>query len=266
MVCEAWKAKLDTYLDGELPEEEMRTLDAHVRSCSSCAADALARLQMKRTIQVAGKRFTPSAEFRRRIQQSIAPKPQRNFRLGWMLAAAAILILAVVGVTSTYRIRSSREQALRDSILRDHVFSEIADLHVSTLASTSPVDVVSTDRHTVKPWFQGKIPFAFNLPELRNSEFSLVGGRMTYLDQTPGAQLIYDVRKHHISVFVFQERSLEVESESKLPASLGENTLSPKKLPFNMETWSQGGLRYFVISDASIADIDGLAKLFKAAT
>lgn len=89
---------------------------------------------------------------------------------------------------------------------------------------------------------------------------------MTYLDQTPGAQLIYDVRKHHISVFVFQERSLEVESESKLPASLGENTLSPKKLPFNMETWSQGGLRYFVISDASIADIDGLAKLFKAAT
>jgi anti-sigma factor RsiW len=119
------------------------------------------------------------------------------------------------------------------------------------------VDVISTDRHTVKPWFQGKIPFAFNLPDLQNSEFSLLGGRMTYLDQTPGAHLIYDVRKHHISVFVFQERSL------KLPASLGENSLSPKKLPFNMETWSQGGLRYFVIGDASPADIDSLAKLFK---
>ena len=91
---------------------------------------------------------------------------------------------------------------------RDQVFSEIADLHVATLASSSPVDVISTDRHTVKPWFQGKIPFAFDLPELQNSEFSLLGGRMTYLDQTPGAHLIYDVRKHHISVFVFQERSL----------------------------------------------------------
>jgi anti-sigma factor RsiW len=265
MVCAAWKEKLDTYLDGELPEEEMRTFDAHAQSCSSCAADALARLQMKRAIQVAGKRFTPSAEFRRRIQQSIAPRPQRSLRLAWMLAAAAVVILAVGTLTSIYRIRSGREQALRDSILQDHVFSEIADLHVSTLSSTSPVDVVSTDRHTVKPWFQGKIPFAFNLPELQNSEFSMVGGRMTYLDQTPGAQLIYDVRKHHISVFVFQERSLEVESESKLPASLGENTLSPKKLPFNMETWSQGGLRFFVIGDASTADIDGLAKLFKAA-
>ena len=246
MVCESWKAQLDTYLDGELPEEEMRTFDAHVRNCSSCSADALARVQMKRTVQVAGKRFTPSAEFRRRMQQSIAPKPQRSFRLGWILAAAAAAILVVGALTSTY---------LGNRSGRDHVYSEIADLHVATLASSSPVDVMSTDRHTVKPWFQGKIPFAFNLPELQNSEFTLLGGRMAYLDQTPGAQLIYDVRKHHISVFVFQERSL--------PAGLDENSLSPKKVPFNMETWSQGGLRYFVIGDASAEDVDRLSKLFK---
>jgi anti-sigma factor RsiW len=204
---------------------------------------------MKRTIQVAGKRFTPNAEFRNRIQKSIASKPQRRFRLGWMLAAAAAVILVVGTLTSAYLgTRSGRDQ----------VFSEIADLHVAALASSSPVDVISTDRHTVKPWFQGKIPFAFNLPELQNSEFSLVGGRMTYLDQAPGAHLIYDVRKHHISVLVFQERSL--------PASLDKNSLSPKKLPFNMETWSQGGLRYFVVGDASAADIDSLARLLKAAS
>src|SRR6202158_3529373 len=249
MVCESWKAKLDTYLDGELPSEEMRAFDVHVHNCASCSSDALTRVQMKRAIQVAGKRFTPSAEFRRRMQRSIAPKPQLSLGLGWMFAAATAIVLVVGALTSTYvGTRSGRGQ----------VFSEIADLHVATLASSSPVDVISTDRHTVKPWFQGKIPFAFDLPELQNSEFSLVGGRMTYLDQAPGAHLIYDVRKHHISVFVFQERSL------KLPASLGENSLAPKKLPFNMETWSQGGLRYFVIGDASPADIDSLAKLFKA--
>ena len=246
MVCESRKAKLDTYLDGELPEQEMRAFDAHVRSCPTCSPDALARVQMKRTIQVAGKRFTPSAEFRNRIQKSIASKPQRRFRLGWMLAALAAVILVVGTLTSAY---------LGSRSGRDQVFSEIADLHVAALASPSPVDVISTDRHTVKPWFQGKIPFAFNLPELQNSDFSLVGGRMVYLEQAPGAHLIYDVRKHHISVLVFQERSL--------PASLDR---SPKKLPFNMETWSQGGLRYFVISDASAADIDRLAKLFKAAS
>jgi anti-sigma factor RsiW len=248
MVCDSWKAKLDIYLDGEVPEEEMRSFDAHVRCCASCSADALARVQMKRSIQAAGKRYTPSAEFRARMQRKIAAKPRRSFRLAWTFVTVAAVILVVGALTSVYLgTRSGRDQ----------VFSEIADLHVETLASSSPVDVISTDRHTVKPWFQGKIPFAFNLPELQNTEFSLLGGRMTYLDQAPGAHLIYDVRKHHISVFVFQERSL--------PALDG-NSLSPKQLPFNLETWSQSGLRYFVIGDASAADIDSLAKLFKAAS
>ena len=249
MVCESWKAKLDSYLDGEVPQEEMRTFDSHVRNCPSCSADALSRVQLKRAIQVAGKRFTPSAEFRNRMQQSIASKPRHTFRLGWMLAAAAAVVLVVGTLTSTY---------LGDRSGRDQLFSEIADLHVETLASSSPVDVISTDRHTVKPWFQGKIPFAFNLPELQNTEFSLLGGRMTYLEQTPGAHLIYDAGKHHISVFVFQERSL--------PARLTDSSILPGKLSFNMETWSQGGLRYFVIGDASAGNIDGLAKLFKAAS
>jgi anti-sigma factor RsiW len=245
MVCESWKAQLDTYLDGEVSEQEMRTFDAHVRNCPSCSADALSRVQLKRAIQVAGKRFAPSAEFRKRMQQNMAPQPRRSFSLGWMLAAAVVLVAGTL--TSTYL--GSRSGT-------DQMFSEIADLHVATLASSSPVDVISTDRHTVKPWFQGRIPFAFNLPELQNSEFSLLGGRMTYLEQTPGAHLIYDVRKHHISVFVFQERSL--------PAKLRNSASLPGKLSFNMETWSQGGLRYFVIGDASAADIDSLAKLFRA--
>ena len=73
---------------------------------------------------------------------------------------------------------------------------------------------------------------------------------MTYLDQTPGAHLIYGVRKHHISLFVFQERSL--------PARLSDSSLKPGKFSFNMETWSQGGLGYFVIGDANAANIDSL--------
>ena len=248
MVCESWQAQLDTYLDGELPVEEMRGFDAHVRGCPACAADALGRVQTKRAIQAAGKRFTPRVEFRKKIQQTIVAKPQRSFRMGWMLAAAAIVVVVAVSSSTYIASRSGRNQ----------IYSEIADLHVANLASSTPVEVISTDRHTVKPWFQGRIPFSFNLPELQGSEFTLVGGRMTYLDQTPGAHLIYDARKHHISVFVFQERTL--------PASLDENSLWPKKLTFNMETWSHGGLRYFVIGDASAADVDGLAKLFKGAS
>src|SRR6201997_4782675 len=232
MVCELWKTRLDTYLDGELPSEEMLAFDSHVHSCSTCGADALARVQMKRGIQAVGKRFTPSPEFRKMVQRRIEAKPRRSsFGIAWMMASSVTAVLVVIGLATIYRGR--------DTDRTEQVYSEVADLHVGMLASSAPVDVVSTDRHTVKPWFQGKIPFAFDLPELQNSEFSLLGGRMAYLDQTPGAHLIYDARKHHISVFVFQEQSLR--------GRLDENSLSPKQLPFNMETWSQGGLRYFVI-------------------
>ena len=250
MVCESWRAKLDNYLDGELPSEEMRAFGTHVQSCRFCATDALASVQLKRSIQAAGKRFTPSAEFRRRVQQSIAAKPRRGIaRFSWMIATAMIGFLLVAGLAATYlgRQRAGREQ----------VYSELADLHVATLAGSSPVDVVSTDRHTVKPWFQGKIPFTFDLPELQNSEFSLLGGRITYLGQTPGAHLIYEVRKHKISVFIFQEGSLRGRWDEESPVT--------KELSFNMETWSQGSLRYCILGDAATADISNLAELLKHA-
>ena len=247
MPCDSWKTKLDIYLDGELPSEEMQAFDTHVHNCSSCAADALTRVQMKRGIQAAGKRFAPTSELRRRVQGTIATKPHTSFQRRWVFAAA-LSILAVASLLSSYMLvqRSRREQA----------YSEIADLHVATLAGSSPVDVVSSDRHTVKPWFQGKIPFTFDLPEVQNSEFSLLGGRMTYLGQTPGAHLIYTVRKHEISVFVFQEEAMR--------GKWGEDSAVKKELSFNMATWSQGGLRYFVMGDANATDINNLVKLLKS--
>ena len=247
MACESWKAKLDTYLDGELSSEEMHAFDSHVHSCASCAADALARLQMKRSIQAAGKRFAPTSDFRRRVQGTIATRPHHSFRLSWMVAAA-VSILAIASLISTYLgvQRFHSQQA----------YSEIADLHVAALASSSRVDVVSSDRHTVKPWFQGKIPFTFDLPELQNSDFSLVGGRMTYLGQTPGAHLIYAFRKHEISVFVFQETGFRSMWDA--------NFATANELSFHIVTWSQGGLRYFVIGDAGAGEINNLANLFKS--
>ena len=249
MVCDSWKTQLDTYLDGELPSEEMHAFDTHVHSCSSCAADALARVQMKRSVQTAGKRFTPTFEFRQRVQRSIARKPHPGIRVGWMFAGA-LSLLVVVSLLSTY----FGVQRFR----RGQVYGEIADLHVATLASSSRVDVVSSDRHTVKPWFQGKIPFTFDLPDLQNSQFSLLGGRMAYLEQTPGAHLIYEVRKHEISVFIFQEAALRNKWEKESPVT--------KELSFNMETWSHGGLRYCVVGDAASTDINHLVELLKRAT
>jgi anti-sigma factor RsiW len=115
---------------------------------------------------------------------------------------------------------------------------------------------VSTDRHTVKPWFQGKIPFTFNLPELQGSDFTLLGGRVTYLAQTPGAHLIYQVRKHQVSVFIFQDRG---EDTASLPSG------PVHALSFSMENWTQNGLRYFVVGDVAPDDIRALSTLLRDA-
>jgi len=249
-MADHWNAKLEIYLDGELSTDEMRDLDAHLRNCPPCAADILNRLQIKRAVHSAGKLYRPSAEFRERIRKSIAAKPERAFIRLWLGASAAVALLLI----ATFVAMSARQQQLQ----RQQTLSELADLHVATLASANPVDVISTDRHTVKPWFQGRIPFTFNLPELQNSEFTLVGGRVTYLGQVPGAELIYQIRKHQISVFIFQDRAVG--------RALGLGSQSQKELSFNIESWSQDGLRYFVIGDASGDDIRNLADMLKRAS
>ena len=248
-MTDPWADKLDTYLDGELSSQEMLDLDAHLKTCTDCASEVLHRVQLKRALKSGGQRFQPRPEFRHQIRKQISAQPKRPAWRLLSIAAAVMATLLLAGVlTNQYReLRTAQRQT----------YSEIADLHVATLASANPVDVVSTDRHTVKPWFQGKLPFTFNLPELQNSDFSLIGGRVTYLGQAPGAHLIFQARKHQISVFIFQERALD--------RSLGGNSGPLKDQSFNLQTWGESGLRYFVIGDDNAEDIGKLADLLKSA-
>jgi anti-sigma factor RsiW len=250
MSCELWHAKLEQYVDSELHGDEAVEVETHLRQCQSCAADALGRMRLKGMTHTAGKRFAPAPEFRLKIAQQVAKqtKPRLwGWRLGWRLGAVMAVLLVAISLSAFWTGHLQRERQL----------GELADLHVATLASANPIDVVSTDRHTVKPWFAGKLPFTFNLPELQSSPFQLVGGRVAYFEQSPGAQLLFQVRKHQISVFIFSERSLATRMNS---ANLVEH-----KLDFTIQTWSQNGLRYFVISDASPADVAGLSDLLKHA-
>jgi anti-sigma factor RsiW len=248
MACDTWRDKINAYADAELSAVEMRAMGEHLRSCASCTSDLLSRVQMKRAIKTAGTRFAPSVALRQRVQEGFAKKNKRAWHWNWMPQLVATVALVAIAFV-LLRSRSSLQQG--------QTIAELADLHVSTLASANPVDVVSTDRHTVKPWFEGKIPFTFNVPELGNTPFTLEGGRVSYLDQAPGAQLIFKIGNHQISVFIFQDR---------LDQRLTSSDSRSRRLTFNVETWTQGGLRYFVIGDASAANIDSLAKLFKAAS
>src|SRR5690348_5800398 len=93
-----WITKLDTYLDGELSTAEMQAIDAHVRSCSLCAAEILNRVQTKKAVQIAGKRYTPSAEFRFKIQQQIAPRKTSSPRKLSLVFAFAFALMLIAGL------------------------------------------------------------------------------------------------------------------------------------------------------------------------
>jgi anti-sigma factor RsiW len=244
MTCESVRSQLDAYVDNELSGAEITGLERHLRDCPACPQELMARLQLKRAVKTAGQRYKPDPEFRRRMQEKYRPKARR-WNFSWALAAATLGLLFAAGLFTAARLHQASEQRL---------VGELTDLHVIALAGSNPVDVVSTDRHTVKPWFQGRVPFTFNLPDLSHSDYQLLGGRVVYLEQTPGAQLIFQLRKHDISVFIFPEQGL--------PRG---DFANEQRLSFHLQSWSQGGLRYFVVGDVSAEDVGQLAALLRSA-
>src|SRR5271167_3349587 len=203
MSCD-WSGKLNRYVDDELTGSELTDLEAHLRGCPACAADALSRLQLKRMTQAVGQRYGPRPEFRLKIGQSIGASKRPQWSRRWIPGFAAIAALALVLISVVvWQQRVRTQQAL----------GELADLHVSTLASANPVDVVSTDRHTVKPWFQGKLPFSFNIPESLPAGTTLDGANLAYLNNHPVAQLLFSIGHHRVSVFVEQKAGAGGRSE-----------------------------------------------------
>ena len=251
MACERFSGelgrnKLDAFVDGEFSADAQREFDAHLQTCASCAADMASRVQLKSAVKRAGRRFAPSADFRWKIKEQVLPR-KRNWSAGWIpaVAAAAVILFAAVWMLGRWTAGSQAP------------IGELVDLHIATLASANPVDVISTDQHTVKQWFEGKLPFVVNLPELANSPFTLLGGRVTYLEQTPGAALLFQYRKHRLSVLIFQDRQ---KWKNVSAAGVPEQHAS-----FWVETWSTGGLRYFVVGDTSAANVEQLSELMKSA-
>ena len=205
-------------------------------------------MSVRRAMRAAKTRFTPSAQFRQKIQSQVAPK-RRSFGYFGLLPVA-IAALAIL-----------RRRACLDAPkhLRKPTPSARSPICTSgDLASANPYDVVSSDRHTVKPWFQGHIPFAFNLPEFTGTEFTLLGGRLVYLHQQPAAQVVVGMRQHKISVLILQDSAALA---TAFPLSDGVDVRNS----FNVETWSNHGLRFFVIGDAEKPEIQHLAQALQSA-
>lgn len=239
--CE-WREKIGLYVDGELEPREEQAIAGHLQSCADCSSAVLEQQALKKAVRVAGKRFTAPPELYASVRRQMAPPKSSGLWLKISALAASAALLAVVAFAWISRPSASNAMV-----------AQLIDQHVIMLASVNPVDVISSNKHVVKPWYQGKVPFTFNPPELAaGSPFTLIGGKLVYLQGRPGAELVYQVRQHKISVFIFQARDVHGEA-------------SGSNLAFTINGWQQGGLQYYIVTDAAKEDAEQLRALLQDA-
>jgi anti-sigma factor RsiW len=246
------------FSDGELSSAEHREIEQHIRACHACTLRVLSNARLKVATKQAGQRFTPSAaamdRFIARTRPSIAlkppvaaPKPVShrwfNPALGWGALAAMILI----GISLLIRNQVHQTNTLA---------AELLDQHLGTLSNAAVPQVLSTDRHTVKPWFQGRLPFSFNIPDasVLPPDTTLKGADLTYLNGQPAALLLFTIQKHNVSVFLTQRSTAP--ASAPLPHFLS---------GFTVQSATVGDLRIVAVSDVNPVELDHLVTiLYKA--
>ena len=223
MTCVEAQPLLDAYLDGELDLTASLGIEQHLESCGECSA-AYRKLELLRAeIADADLDFASDAVLQR-LRASTEPRGRRFAWRGpaFLAAAAAVLVVAFLlpGRRSTDR--------------------EIVDSHLRSLLGDHLIDIPSSDRHTVKPWFQGKIDFAPPVPDLTTEGFVLVGGRLDVIDTRKVAALVYKRREHVINLWISQGDAGQGESE------VG---------GYHLMRWSKDGLTWRAVSDLDVAEL-----------
>ncbi|HXW23698.1 MAG TPA: anti-sigma factor [Xanthobacteraceae bacterium] len=232
------------YVDGELDPANALEVERRLAADPALAAerDRVAALRAK--LQHEFPREAVPAALRARVE-SIGGR-RRAERPSWRGLAAAVALAAIVGSGATYvALGPTRDERVPDAVLASHIRAMMAP---------QPFDVASSDRHTVKPWFNGRIPQAPRVIDLARDDFPLAGGRVDVIGRTPAATLVYRHRKHLISL-------------TEVPAP-GRPDAGPVRRTgdgYNFVHWTEGGVAYWAVSDIGAGDLDEFAQKFRTA-
>src|SRR5215471_13573739 len=248
MTCTETKNLLNAYVDGELDSAGSLSVESHIQRCTSCLTDMERLRSLSSAMQNGGLRFTAPPSLKRKVQDGIrgaSPELKRSF-FNWRLAGAlvsAVLVVVVGLVLTVQRQKSSEEALLVDDIVSSHVRSMMAN-HIT--------DVASSDSHTVKPWFGGKLDYSPPAKDLTAQGFRLVGGRMDYLDNRPVASVVYQRSQHFINLFVWPSTNAAVKPEDQLA-----------RQGYNIIHWTRAGMTYWLVSELNLAELTECARLLK---
>src|SRR6476660_6938964 len=248
MSCAETEILLHALLDGELDVGHARDVETHLQGCPRCAAQFRAHREMQQAMSAAQLRYTAPMSLRRRIEMTLPSAPQRTssrrsvlkgFVMGTALstAMAASLVIAV--------IRTGPDQ---------RVLGDVVSAHVRSLQGDHLTDVQTSDQHTVKPWFNGKLDLSPPVVDLTAQGFTLIGGRLDYVDGKDVASVVYRRRKHVINLFVTQASGSE-QHKTKLDTMQG----------FNIRRWTAQGLEFFAVSDINPEELQEFVEKFDAA-
>jgi anti-sigma factor RsiW len=247
MTCDEAKILLHALIDGELDAGHAREVEEHIAGCASCAAELAASREMSKAVADADLRYTAPSTLRRRIEASLpqtAAPPSRRAVLRGFAFGSAVSAIAATGLVAIV-LRQDDEQRM---------LSDVVSAHLRSLQAGHLTDVISTDQHTVKPWFNGKIDVAPPVIDLTALGFTLVGGRLDYVDARPIGAVVYRRRQHVINLFVAQTTSMEHR------AARTENFQG-----FNIRYWSDRGLNFWAVSDLGADELAEFSDKFEAA-
>jgi anti-sigma factor RsiW len=249
--CEETQALAHAYADGELDAARSLEVERHAGSCAACAEAVRSVRELRSAIRGAELYALAPAGVERRVRRALRQASGAGKRRGsapwaalWRQPGLAVAFALAAALSWTVGRLSVRPAA------GDAAAQQVVSSHIRSLMPGHLTDVLSSDQHTVKPWFSGKVDFSPAVKDLSAQGFSLAGGRLDYVDGRPAAALVYRRRQHVINLFVWPEAG-RPDSGPRALAAQG----------YNLVQWTRSGMAYWAASDLNAAELQELARL-----
>lgn len=248
MKCRDVRQLLHPYSDGELDLVRYVEIEKHLTECAECAEQEKHLRSLRAAISSPLLYHRAPAALRRRVQLTTPSVSQRRRRSALQLAAIAAAVLLLIGMSTTIGVLIPRAGTSANDRLAEWVVAG----HVRSLQVDHLTDVASSDRHTVKPWFRGKLDFSPQVPDLSPQDYALFGGRLDYLVDRPVAALVYYRGLHAINLFTWPAVNDEVKTVRGL-----------SRQGFHIRYWQRSGMTYWAISDLNEQEFDEFVRLLQ---
>ena len=241
MACQVEKDRIAAYADGELDLGCSLEVERHLADCAACAAVLKNHQALRSALGQAALYHAAPPKLTLRVRSAVRKEAKvpgwgRFPAWRWIAAGAPVVSMAALGwALVTIRGTPSPGELLNQ---------EIVSAHVRSLMGAHLMDFPSSDQHTVKPAFSGRIDFSPEVKDLASEGFTLLGGRLDYLDQRPVAALIYQRRKHILNLFIWPSED-----------GPGERALETSLRGYNLIRWAESGMRYSAVSDLNPTEL-----------